>query len=96
VKSCGCQIVENNDDGIEFHTLPHGPWALKIQFAEVVDLIGDVVSPEGIEPARPSPKGEGRVTDDVRASHIEPWRDVVSPEGIEPSTNRLRVCCSAS
>jgi len=21
---------------------------------------------------------------------------VVSPEGIEPSTNRLRVCCSAS
>jgi hypothetical protein len=30
-----------------------------------------VVSPEGIEPARPSPKGEGRVTDDFGARQFE-------------------------
>jgi hypothetical protein len=39
--------------------------------AEVLDLIEDVVSPEGIEPARPSAKRDGRVTDVFRASQAE-------------------------
>jgi hypothetical protein len=30
--------------------------------------VESVVSPEGIEPARPRPKAEGRVTDDFRAN----------------------------
>ena len=48
---CGCQIVDNNDDAIEFHTVPHAPCAIRNRFAEVLDLIEDVVSPEGIEPS---------------------------------------------
>ena len=84
-------MVENNDDANEFHTVPHAFCALRMQFAEVLDLIGELVSPEGIEPARPSPEGDGRVTDDFRASQLEAeGRELVSPEGIEPSTNRLR------
>jgi integrase len=89
--------TQDNKDSRKSSTLvPHGAFnsdrADDHIDAEIVDVIEDVVvSPEGIEPARPSPKGDGRVTDDFRASHIEPRRDVVSPEGIEPSTNRLRV-----
>ncbi len=40
--------------------------------------------------------GRRRVADDFRAKPFRVERGMVSPEGIEPSTNRLRVCCSAS
>jgi hypothetical protein len=59
-------MVQNNNDAIEFHTVPHARCALKAQLAEVIDSIEDVVSPEGIEPARPRPEAEGRVTDVFR------------------------------
>jgi hypothetical protein len=37
------------------------------------------------------------VDDQPDSELLEPMGvEVVSPEGIEPSTNRLRVCCSAS
>jgi hypothetical protein len=91
-----CRTADSNDLAVGFHTVPHARYAGKMRFAEVLDLIRDVVSPEGIEPARPSPKGEGRVTDDFRARQLEAaGRELVSPEGIEPSTNRLRVFARA-
>ena len=90
-------MIENNDDATEFQTVPHARCALKMQFAEVLDLIGAVVSPEGIDNGKARPKAEAVL---LILSGEPIWRPkaekLVSPEGIEPSTNRLRVCCSAS
>ena len=56
-----------------------------------------MVSPEGIDNGKASAKREAVL---LILSGEPNWRpkaeNLVSPEGIEPSTNRLRVCCSAS
>ena len=54
-----------------------------------------VVSPEGIDHGKARPKAEAVWLMSSGPKHSNEVR-VVSPEGIEPSTNRLRVCCSAS
>lgn len=68
-ESCANPPVLHRSITIMTDRVPHGatraPWS-KMQFAEVLDLIEDVVSPEGIEPARPRPQAEGRVTEFFR------------------------------
>ena len=68
---------------------------------EGIDLVQSSAKRESVE-KESTPLGQGRrpmgrVADDFRANQLEAeGRELVSPEGIEPSTNRLRVCCSAS
>ena len=59
-------------------------------------LLRNLGEPGRNRPCSGEAEGRSRLADEFRASRFEPWREVVSPEGIEPSTNRLRVCCSAS
>jgi hypothetical protein len=45
----------------------------------------------------PKPRGDGVETGSAETKEARKIGvELVSPEGIEPSTNRLRVCCSAS